>query len=77
MRKKIEVTSDEWHEAETTPAPAPDAEAPEFGDHVNPAESLKTTRDGTPIEPPRTMALPRISWRFRPIWKRRDTRSRS
>jgi molecular chaperone GrpE len=39
MRKKIEVTSDEWREAETPPSPAPDGDAPEFGDHVNPIDS--------------------------------------
>jgi molecular chaperone GrpE len=38
MRKKIEVTSDEWREADTPPSPAPDGEAPEFGDHVNPPD---------------------------------------
>jgi len=38
MRKKIEVTSDQWHEADSPPPPAPDGEAPEFGDHVNPPD---------------------------------------
>ena len=45
MRKKIEVTTDEWREVDATPAPAPDAEAPEFGDHVNPAEHVGESRD--------------------------------
>jgi len=38
MRKKIEVTSDRWREADTPPPPAPDGEAPEFGDHVIPGD---------------------------------------
>ena len=35
MRKKIEVTTDQWHEAQTPPPPAQDGDAPEFGDSVN------------------------------------------
>ena len=34
MRKKIEVTSDRWREAETPPLPAADGEAPEIDDHI-------------------------------------------
>jgi molecular chaperone GrpE len=38
MRKKIEVSSDQWREAETPPPPAADGEAPDFGDHVSPRD---------------------------------------
>ena len=38
MRKKIEITADEAHDAEGAPPLAPDAAAPEFGDHVNPPD---------------------------------------
>ncbi|HZO89384.1 MAG TPA: nucleotide exchange factor GrpE [Chthonomonadaceae bacterium] len=40
MRRKIEVTTDEPLDAEGAPELAPDANAPEFGDHVNPPEPV-------------------------------------
>ena len=41
MRKKIEVSTDNWPAAETPPV-SPDGDgAPEFADHVNPAEPPK------------------------------------
>src|SRR5438045_2205307 len=52
MRKKIEVTSDQWHEAESPPAPAPDGEAPEFGDHVNSPDAAKETVEEAPTAAP-------------------------
>lgn len=45
MRKKIEVSSDEWREAPVPPSPSPDGAAPEFSSHVNPT-------DPTPADPP-------------------------
>lgn len=46
MRKKIQVTTDEPLEAEGAPPVAPDAAAPEFGNHVNPSDRPETVRDG-------------------------------
>lgn len=51
MRKKIEVSSDQWREAETPPPPAPDSEAPDFGDHVNPSDSAPAASDGAGAAP--------------------------
>lgn len=45
MRKKIEVTSDQWREANTAPPPAPDGDAPEFGDHVIPGDGAQSEHD--------------------------------
>jgi molecular chaperone GrpE len=52
MRKKIEVTTDEWHEADTPPAPAPDGEAPEFGDHVNPPDASEAAAESRSKDAP-------------------------
>ena len=43
MRKKIEVTSDQWRDAETSPLPAPDSEAPDIRDQVNPPDTAQET----------------------------------
>jgi molecular chaperone GrpE len=48
MRKKIEVSADQWREAETPPPPALDGEAPDFGDHVNPRDGSDGAQAETP-----------------------------
>lgn len=45
MRKKIEVTTDQWREAETPSPPAPDGEAPEYGDHGVPVDATSHERE--------------------------------
>jgi len=47
MRKKIQITTDEPLESEGAPPVAPDAAAPEFGNHVNPPNSPEASGDGT------------------------------
>ena len=45
MRRKIEIHSDEWHEAEG-PETAPDGMAPDIADHINPTEPIDTPVNG-------------------------------
>lgn len=52
MRKKIEINTESSLESPEAPGTAPDAEAPDFGDHVNPSEpslsdQLKDVIQGT------------------------------
>jgi molecular chaperone GrpE len=46
MRKKIEITTDEWREAEAAAPAASEDIAPEFGDHINPPEEEKQKQNG-------------------------------
>jgi len=52
MRKKIEVNSDEWREAEMPPPPAADGKAPEFADHVNPPDPSPASPEGETANSP-------------------------
>jgi molecular chaperone GrpE len=62
MRKKIEITTDEWHDAEAVTPPASFDLPPEFGDFINPAEEDKTRENGKAADPeadpPKTEAAP-------------------
>jgi molecular chaperone GrpE len=53
MRRKIEVTTDEPLGGEGAPEMAPDAQAPEFGDHINTANpSHASTAEAGSGDPP-------------------------
>ncbi len=51
MRKKIEVSSDQWREADVPPTPGPDGEAPDFGDHVNSPEPEPDQAEEVAVDP--------------------------
>jgi len=53
MRKKIQVTTDEPLETEGAPPGAPDASAPEFGNHINPPDRREAAGEGTAQDRPR------------------------